>query len=99
MSDMDIKRYDGKCVRIIDTSGDVFDGICCYNDEEYNDHEYGRCEEGLKIENFLFFKSDIREIQSLEEHRKRERGRPPAGRCSVLLQDRARTQRVRMVPC
>ena len=68
MNDMDMKQYDGKCVRIINISGDVFDGICCYNDEEYNDHEYGRCEEGLKIENFLFYKSDIREIHSLEEH-------------------------------
>lgn len=69
MNDMDLKQYDGKCIRIIDISGNVFDGICCYNDEEYNDHEYGRCEEGLKIENFLFFKSNIREIQSFEGHR------------------------------
>ena len=68
MDDMDLKQYDGKCIRIIDISGNVFDGICCYNDEEYNDHEYGRCEEGLKIENFLFFKSDISQIQSLEDH-------------------------------
>ena len=78
MNYMDLKRYDGKCVRIINTSGDVFDGICCYNDEEYNDHEYGRCEEGLKIENFLFFKSDISQIQSLEDHR------GPYGRFSDL---------------
>ena len=27
MNDMDMKQYDGKCVRIIDISGNVFDGM------------------------------------------------------------------------
>ena len=50
----DLKKYDGLCVRIIDSNGDAFDGICCHNSEEYDEHEYGRCEESLQIENFLF---------------------------------------------
>lgn len=64
----DLKKYDGLCVRIIDSNGDAFDGICCHNSEEYDEHEYGRCEVSLQIENFLFYERDIKEIQSLEEN-------------------------------
>ena len=66
---MNLKKYDGKCVRLEDTEGNVFEGICCHNDHEYNDHEFGRDEECLQIVNFLFFKGDIKKIESLEHHR------------------------------
>ena len=66
---MNLKRYDGKCVRLEDTEGNVFEGICCHNDHEYNYHEFGRDEECLQIVNFLFFKGDIKKIESLEHHR------------------------------
>ena len=65
---VDLKKFDGKCVRIIDSSGDAFDGICYHNSEEYDEHEYGRCEESLQIENFVFFDRDIKEIQILEDN-------------------------------
>ncbi len=65
---MNLKKYDGKCVRIIDSSGDAFDGICRYNCAEYGEHEYGRAEESLQIENFLFFERHIKDIQSLDEN-------------------------------
>ena len=32
----DLKNYDGKYIRIIDSNGDAFDGIACYNCDEYN---------------------------------------------------------------
>lgn len=63
-----LKQYDGKCVRIHDRYGGVFDGICRYNDAEYDRGEWGRNEEGLQIESFLFFRSDIRSVESLEGH-------------------------------
>ena len=63
----DLKKYDGLCVRIIDSNGDAFDGICYHNSEEYDEHEYGKSEESLQIENFLFFERDIKEIQILED--------------------------------
>ena len=63
-----LKQYDGQCVRITDRYGGVFDGICRYNDAEYDRGEWGRNEEGLQIESFLFFRSDIRSVESLEEH-------------------------------
>ncbi|MBR3341179.1 MAG: hypothetical protein IKG30_06125 [Clostridiales bacterium] len=64
----DIKHFDGKCVRIVDSNGDAFDGICCFNSDEYNECEYGRSEESLQIGNFQFYISDIREVISLEDH-------------------------------
>ena len=58
---MDLKKYDGLCVRIIDLNGDTFDGIC-----RYHTFEHGRCEESLQILGFFFYKSNIKEIESLE---------------------------------
>ena len=65
---MRLKQYDGQCVRIDCVDGNVYDGICSYNDKEYNEQEYGRHEECLVMVNFLFFKSDIIAIESLENH-------------------------------
>ena len=65
---MRLKQYDGQCVRIDCVDGNVYDGICSYNDKEYDEQEYGRPEECLVMVNFLFFKSDIVAIESLENH-------------------------------
>ncbi len=65
---VDLKEFDEKCVRITDRWGDVFEGICSYNSDEYDEHEFGRAEESLQILNFLFYKSDINKIESLEDH-------------------------------
>ena len=35
----DLRLYDGKCIRIIDSNGDAFDGYAGYNCAEYNEHE------------------------------------------------------------
>ena len=65
---MRLKQYDGQCVRIDCVDGNVYDGICSYNDKEYDEQEYGRPEECLVMVNFLFFNSDIIAIESLENH-------------------------------
>lgn len=65
---MNLKTNDNTCVRIVDTDGNIYDGICQYYDAAYNEHEYDRDEDSLKIENFIFFQSDILEIHSLENH-------------------------------
>ena len=61
-----LSKYDGACVRIVLKDGDVFEGFCSHNSAEYNEHEYGRAEESLQILSFLIFKSQIRDIESLE---------------------------------
>ncbi len=64
---MNIKKYDGKCVRLTDVEGNVFEGIAEYNSADYCEHEYGREQACLQIVNFLFFPNDIRRIESLEK--------------------------------
>ena len=66
---MILRRYDGKCVKITDITNTIYEGICQYNDKEYNEHEFGRKEECLQILNMLFFKKDIKKIESLEKHK------------------------------
>ncbi|MBQ8957907.1 MAG: hypothetical protein IJ057_05330 [Bacteroidales bacterium] len=63
-----LKSFDNQCVRITDSDGCFFDGICSYNNADYNEHEFGRREGSLQIVNFLFYESDIKSIESLEEH-------------------------------
>ena len=65
---MNLHEFDGHCVRITDYNNDHFDGICCYNNPDYNEHIFGRHEESLEIVNFNFFESDIMTIESLEDH-------------------------------
>ena len=64
---MRLQPFDEKCVRITLTNGDVFEGVCCYNSRDYNEHEFGRAEDALQMANFIFYRSDILQIESLEE--------------------------------
>ncbi|MBR2676209.1 MAG: hypothetical protein IKE28_04785 [Solobacterium sp.] len=82
---MDLKQYDGKCVRIMEFSRDNFEGICSYDSAEYNKHEFNRYEESLSIVNLQFYKSQIAELESLE-HRSGPYGRysAPFGKAEML---------------
>ena len=71
---MSLKKYDNKCIRIIDTDNNIFEGICVFNDKEYNEHEYGRNEESLQILNILFYESYIKDIEVLKELKNNEYG-------------------------
>lgn len=64
---MDLNKFDGKCVRIITTSGEVFEGIVSYDDREYAFHEYGYDEEALRLTPIVFYKSEIKSVISLED--------------------------------
>lgn len=65
---LDLRKYDGKSVRITDPDGTCFEGIGDYCHEEYCEHEYGRNEPCLKVVNFLFYRNDIKKIEVLEDH-------------------------------
>ena len=71
---MDLKKYDNKCVRIIDLDNKVFEGNCYYNDKEYNNHEYGRNEDSLQILNIMFYESDIKDIKEIKTFSNKEYG-------------------------
>jgi len=68
MSNIDLEKFDGQCVRITDDRGDVFDGICTYNSDDYNEHEYGEFEDSLELAYMIFYRSQIKDVQSLEDH-------------------------------
>ena len=61
-----MRQFDGQCVRVVDDDGHVFDGICVYRDKEYCEIEYGKKEDCLEIESFIFFPSYIVSVESLE---------------------------------
>ena len=64
---MKLSKYDGKTVRLTDFRGEVFDGEATWDSEEYCFHEYGEEEEGLRIDNWLFYRSQIRRVELLGE--------------------------------
>ena len=52
---MDLNKFDGKCVRIITTSGEVFEGVVSYDNREYAFHEYGYDQEALRLTPIVCF--------------------------------------------
>ena len=64
---MKLDRFDGKCVRIITVSGEVFEGVVSYDDREYAFHEYGHDQEVLRLTPIVFYKNDILRVISLED--------------------------------
>ena len=69
MITMNLKKYDGKCIKLEDIFGNIYEGNSTYNSEEYNECEYGNAEESLNMFPIMFYKSIIKKIESLENHR------------------------------
>ena len=66
-TDMDLKIFDDKCVKILTASGEDYEGIVSYCGREYVFHEYGRDQEALVLTPMLFYQDDIASVISLEE--------------------------------
>ena len=64
---MKLEKYDGKCIRLTDIYEHTYEGICSYNNQEYTYHEFGVNEESIQLICTLFYKSQIKEIKSLEK--------------------------------
>lgn len=64
---MNLATFDGKCVRIVTTWGEVFEGVVSYDDKEYAFHEYGHNQEALHLIPIIFYKDDILSVISLED--------------------------------
>ena len=67
---MNLINYDGKLVRITDINNDQYEGICSYNNEEFNECEYGTNEESLDIICIKFYKSDIKKVEIIDKFSK-----------------------------
>ena len=66
-TDMNLKSFDDKCVRILTASGEAYEGTASYCGREYVFHEYGGDQEALLLTPMLFYKDDIASVTSLED--------------------------------
>ena len=66
MKRRDLKQLDGQYVRLTHCDGLVFEGRCEVEGAEYCLHEYGRAEDALNIDNWLFYGSDILQAEVTE---------------------------------
>lgn len=64
---MNLRKYNDKIIRIITINDEIYDGLCSYNEKEYNLLELGINEESLQILSYLFFSRDIKEIIVLDK--------------------------------
>ena len=65
--EMNLRRFDGKCVMITTVTGEVYEGVVSYCDREYVFHEYGKNQEALLLTPILLYKNVISDIKSLED--------------------------------
>lgn len=58
-----LSKYDDRKVRLITEYGKMFRGECSSFPAEYGMHEFGVEEEGVQIDSFIFYQSDIRSME------------------------------------
>ena len=63
MKRINLKKYDGKCVRITTDFGEVLDGNCEHLSRDFCECEIGIDEECLELVNFVIRKSQIEKIE------------------------------------
>lgn len=68
MGTMDLSEYDEKYVRIESIYGDTITGLARYGGCEFLECEWGGKEDGLFIEDFLIYNSQIASIEEIEVH-------------------------------
>ncbi len=64
----DLRKYDGRCVRLTDVFGDTYEGNAVYFSDEYAWQEFGCYEEGLQFVCYIFYYDQIRSIEILDDH-------------------------------
>ena len=65
---MDLSKYDGKYVRIADIYGNNFSGLAEYGNRDFLECEYGGDEDGIFIEDWLIYNSQVDSIEEIEVH-------------------------------
>ena len=65
---MNLIKYDNKLVRITDIDNNQYEGICIFNNKEFNECEYGTNEESLDIICIKFYKSNIKKVEIINEY-------------------------------
>ena len=65
---MNLSEYEQKYVRVKTIYGDTITGLARYGDEEFLREEWGGDEDGIFIEDFLIYNSQIESIEEIEAH-------------------------------
>lgn len=65
---IDLSKYEGKYVRIQSIYGDIITGLARYGGCEFLECEWGGDEDGLFIEDFLIYNSQIASIEEIKPH-------------------------------
>ena len=65
---MNLSEYNGKYVCIKSIYGDTFSGRAQYDNADFLECEYGGNEDGVFIEDFLIYNSQIESIEEIEAH-------------------------------
>ncbi len=65
---MDLSKYEEKYVRIESIYGDTITGLARYEGREFLECEWGGKEDGLFVEDFLIYNSQIASIEEIEVH-------------------------------
>ena len=65
---MDLSKYENKQVRIRDIYGQTFTGLASYGNYDFLMCEYGGEEDGIFIEDYLIYRSQIASIEEIEVH-------------------------------
>ncbi len=92
----DFARYDGKMVRITDQDGRVFTGIAEAQSADWCFHVLNRDEEGIEVNGYTFFASDIAEIRPLPKLAviRATEAWQQAGACYVRIQAMAKKHHI-----
>lgn len=61
---MNLRAYDDLYLRLTTKDGEVFDGTAEYLSAEYCEVEYGCAEDALEIDDWLFYESQIRSVET-----------------------------------
>ena len=73
---VELAAFDDRSVRITLSDGAVFDGLCRYDCAEYCLHEFGREEDALEIDGWLFYAGEIASVSVLSEPPRLWMGKP-----------------------
>ena len=65
---MDLSQYEGKYIRLKDIYGQTFTGRASHGNYEFLMHEYGGDEDGIFIEDWLIYNSQIESIEEIVPH-------------------------------
>ena len=65
---MELSQYDGKYIRLEDIYGETFTGRASYGNYDFLMCEYGGDEDGIFIEDFIIYNSQIASIEEIVPH-------------------------------